>query len=96
MSTDAITAGSVIKKAKLHAESCSTSTRKTVLPTITARAEAQEEAICLNVINQAVIGKKEGAADAIMKLVGSDITNAILHTPDGSNHTGIDDFGFSM
>ena len=84
MSTDAITAGSVIKKAKLHAESCSTSTRKTVLPTITARAEAQEEADCLNVIKQAVIGAKEGAADTIKKLVGSDITDTILRTSNGS------------
>ena len=64
-------------------------TGKTVLPTITARAEAQEEADHLNVINQAVIGTKEGAKDAIMKLFGSNITNTILRTPNGSNHKGI-------
>jgi hypothetical protein len=44
MSTNAITAGSVIKEATLYAESRSTLTSKTVLPTITARAKAQEEA----------------------------------------------------
>ena len=75
MSTDTITTGSVIKKAKLHAESLLTSTGKTVLPIITTRVEAQEEANRLNVINQAVIGMKEGAVDAIMKLVGSNITD---------------------
>ena len=93
MSTNAITARSVIKEAKLHAKARSTSTGKTVLPTITAQAEAQEEADHLNVINQAVISAKEGAADTITKLVGSDITDAILRTPNGSNHKGIDDFG---
>ena len=72
------------------------STNKTVLPTITAQAEAQVEANQLNVINQAVIGAKEGAVETITKLAGSNIINAILRTPDGSNHKGIDDFGFSM
>ena len=61
-------------------------TGKTVLPTITAQVEAQEEADRLNVINQAVISSKEVTADAITKLVGSDITNAILRTSDGSGH----------
>ena len=50
MSTNAITARSVIKEAKLHDEACSTLTGKTVLPVITSRAEAQEEVDCLNVI----------------------------------------------
>ena len=92
MSTDAIMAGSVIKEAKLHAKSPSTLTGNTIPPTITARAEAHEEAKCLNVINQAVISAKEGAAAAITKLVGNDITNTILHTTDGSNHKGIGGF----
>ena len=67
-------------------------TNKTVSPPITARAEAHEEADCLNVINQAVIGAKEGAADAITKLVGGDITDAILCTPGGRDHKGVEDF----
>ena len=92
MSTNAnaITAGSVIKEATLDAELRTTLTGKTILPTITARAEAQEEANGLNVINQAVIGTKEGTADPITKLVGSDITDAILRTPNGSHHKGVD------
>ena len=55
-------------------------------------AEAQEEANQLNVINQSVIGAKEGAAEAITKLVGSNITDAILHTANGSNHKRVNDF----
>jgi hypothetical protein len=92
MSTDAIMAGSVIKEAKLHAKARLTSTGKTVLPTITAQAEVQEEANHLNIINQVVIGAKEGATNAITKLVGSNITDTILRTPNGSNHKGIDNF----
>jgi len=67
-------------------------TGKTVLPTFTTRMEAQEEADRLNVINQSVIGAKEGIVEAVSKLVGSDITDAILRTPDGSNHKSIDGF----
>jgi len=46
----------------------------------------------LNVINQSVISAKEGVVEAVSKLVGSNITDAILRTPDGSDHKSIDDF----
>ena len=46
----------------------------------------------MNIINQLVISAKEGVVEAVSKLVGSNITNAILRTPDGSNHKSIDDF----
>jgi hypothetical protein len=46
----------------------------------------------LNVINQSIIGVKEGIVKAITKLVGSNITNAILQTADRSNHKSINDF----
>jgi hypothetical protein len=91
-STDAITAGSMIKKAKQNAEIITILTGKTVLPIITTQAEAQEEADQLNIINQLVIGAKEGAIEAITKLVGSNITNAILCTADGSDHKSINNF----
>ncbi len=91
-STDAITAGSVIKKAKQNAKVLSILTSKTVLPTITTQAEAQEEANQLDIINQLVIGAKEGAVEAITKLVSSDITDAILCTADGRDHKSVDDF----
>ncbi len=46
----------------------------------------------MNIINQSVIGAKEGVVEAISKLVGSDITNAILRMANGSDHKNIDDF----
>ena len=91
-STDAITAGSVLKSAKKRADELSTTTGKTILPTFTTRTEAQEEAGRLNVINQSVIGAKEGVVEAVSKLVGSDITDAILRTADGSDFKSIDDY----
>ena len=91
-STDAITAKSVTKSAKKRADALSTMTGKTILPTITAQTKAQEEADQLNVINQSVIGAKEGVVKAVSKLVGSNITNAILQMADGSNFKSIDNF----
>ena len=67
-------------------------TGKTILPTFTTPTEAQEEADQLNIINQMVIGAKEGVVKAESKLVGSDITNSILRTANGSNHKSINDF----
>ncbi len=46
----------------------------------------------MNVIKQLVIGGKEGVVKAVTKLVGRDITNAVLQTADGSNHKSIDDY----
>ena len=39
-----------------------------------------------------VIGAKEGVVEAITKLVGSNVTDAMLRTADGSNHKSINDF----
>jgi hypothetical protein len=72
--------------AKKRADKLLTTTGKTVLPTFTTQMEAQEEANQLNVINQSVISAKEGIVEAVSKLVGSNITNAILRTANGSNH----------
>jgi hypothetical protein len=58
-STDAITAGSVIKTAKKRADKLTAMTSKTVLPSITAQMEAHEEANQLNIINQFVLGAKK-------------------------------------
>jgi hypothetical protein len=66
--------------------------QQTVLPTFATQTEMQEEANQLNVINQSVIGAKEGVVKAVSKLVGRDITNAILQMADGSDHKSIDDF----
>jgi hypothetical protein len=91
-STDAITSSYVITKAKNKADKLTASTGKTVLPAIISRAEAQEEADRLNVINQLVIGAKEGVVKAITKLVSSNVTDTILWTANGSNHKSINDF----
>ena len=64
-STNAITAGSVLKSAKKRADKLLATTSKTVLPTFTTQTEAQEEANRLNVINQSVIGAKEGVVEAV-------------------------------
>jgi len=91
-STDAITAGSVLESAMKRADELLTTTGKTILPTFTTRTEAQEEADRLNVINQSKIVTKEDVVEAVSKLVGSDITDAILRTADGSNFKSIDDY----
>ncbi len=46
----------------------------------------------MNVINQSVIGAKEGEVEAVTKLVGSDITDAVLQTANGSNHKSIGNY----
>jgi len=77
-STDAITAESILKSAKKRADELLTTTDKTVFPTFNTRTEAQEEADQLKIINQLVIGAKEGVVEAVSKLVCRDITGAIL------------------
>jgi hypothetical protein len=91
-STNAITANSVLKAAKTKVDAASKAASTTIAPTITSRLEAHEEANCLNVINQLVIGAKEGIVEAVTKLVGSNITDAVLQTANGSNHKSIDDY----
>jgi len=77
-STDAITAESILKSAKKRADELLTTTDKTVFPTFNTQTEAQEEADQLKIINQLVIGAKEGVVEAVSKLVCRDITGAIL------------------
>ena len=91
-STDAITAGSVLKTANKQADELTTTTGKTILPTFTTQTEAQEEADRLNVISQLVIDMRESVVKALTKLVGSNITNAILQTVDGGDHKSSNDF----
>jgi hypothetical protein len=91
-SADAIMAGSIIKAAKKRADKLTAMTGKTVLPSITAQTDAQEEADQLNVINWLVIGAKKGVPKAITKLVDSDISNAILRTANSNDHKSIDEF----
>ncbi len=77
-STNTIMANLVLKAAKNKVDAASKAGSTTIAPAITSRLEAQEEADPLNVINQLVIGAKEGVVKAVTKLVGSNITNAVL------------------
>jgi hypothetical protein len=90
--TDAIMANSVLKAAKARADVASKASSTRITPTITSQSEAQEEADRLNVINQLVISTKEGVVEAVMKLVGSDITDAVLRTANGRDHKSIDNY----
>jgi hypothetical protein len=90
--TNAITANSVLKAAKARADAALKASSTMITPTITLQSEAQEEADCLNVINQLVIGAKEGVVEAVTKLVGSNITDAVLQTANGSNHKSIGNY----
>ena len=89
--TDAVTADAVLKESKDKATSQSTISGTTVAPVFVKRAEAQEEADRLNVINQSVIGAKEGVTEGVTLKVGSD-TDSILRTADGSDHKSVDDY----
>jgi hypothetical protein len=90
--TDAVTAGAVLQASKDKAASQSTISGTTVAPVFVKRIEAQEEADRLNVINQSVIGAKEGVTEGVTLKVGSDITDSILRTPDGSDHKSVDNY----
>jgi hypothetical protein len=90
--TNTITANSVLKAAKARADTALKALSTTITPTITSQLEAQEEADRLNVINQLVISTKEGVVEAVTKLVGSNITDAVLQTAKSSNHKSIDNY----
>jgi hypothetical protein len=90
--TDTIMAKSVLKTAKARADTASKAASTTMAPSITSQSEKQEEADHLNVINQLVIGSKEGIVEAVTKLVGSNITNAVLQTAGGINHKSINNY----
>ena len=58
-STDAIMASYIVKESKNRADKLTASTGKPVLPLITSRAEAQDKADQLDVINQLVTAPKK-------------------------------------
>ena len=89
--TNAITAGSVIKR-QTKCQVTLNFDRQNCPPYCHRTSGVQEEADQLNVINQVVIGAKEGAMEAITKLVGSNITNTILCTANGSYHKSVNNF----
>jgi len=96
-STDTANYLTVLRASKREAEE---ETKKTndgtvIQPTFSTRTDAQEEADRLNQIYQAVIGAKEGATKAIIEKVGTDITDSVIRTIDGTDYKGIDDYQLS-
>jgi hypothetical protein len=89
--TSVATAKSVLDDAQAVAAAASTGST-IVPPAINSHADTQDEADRLNLINQDVISAKEGAAKAITAKVGSDVTNVVLKTADGSDFRSIDDW----
>jgi hypothetical protein len=89
--TSVATAKSVLDDTKAFAAAATTGST-IVPPAINSRADAQDEADRINLINQAVIGTKEGAAEAITAKVVSDITNAELKIANGPDFRSIDDW----
>ena len=83
-SNKAMTPEAVLKEAKEAAAKESKATGTTVTPTFTLCSEAQEEADRCNVAAQAMIGAKEGIVKALTALVGTNITDSMLHTSDGN------------
>ena len=95
--TEAVTAEMVTASAKIKfkADTKKAAEEKTTAPTaqeFATRSDAQAEADRLNDINQAVIGAKEGAAEALKKKVGTDVLESVLRTADGTGIRGIDDY----
>ena len=89
LSTKLVSRRSVLKNSKANAAKESTSTN-TVAPEITSNTDAQEEADMINMFRLAAIGAKEGAAAGIIKVVGTDITDATLRTTDGQDFKTVD------
>jgi len=90
-STMVATAKTVLNEAKRLTIAASMSSTS-VAPAITTCFDAQDKADHLNLIHQAVIGMKEGAAEEISEKVGTDITDSILKSADGANFRSIDDY----
>jgi hypothetical protein len=80
MSTSVATTTAVLDEARRTAAAASavSTSSTTIAPAIDSHSDAQDEADCLNHINQAVIGAKEGTAEAITAKVGSNVTHAVL------------------
>jgi hypothetical protein len=82
-SNKAVTPEAVLKEAKEATAKESKATGTTVTPAFILCSEAQEEADRRNVAAQAMIGAKEGIVEALTSLVGTNITDSMLHTSDG-------------
>jgi hypothetical protein len=83
-SNKAVTPEAVLKEAKEATAKELKVAGTSVTPAFTLCSEAQEEADRRNVAAQAMIGAKEGVVKALTALVGTNITNSVLHNSDGN------------
>ena len=93
-STDVETVESVLAKSKADADRKNKAKKKDdpeVEPIVKSFSEAVDAADRANEHIQAVVGAKEGAAEAIVQLLGRQATDAILRTPEGAE-MDIDDW----
>ena len=90
-STDVATRKSVLAASKSEAEAASLAEGSAVAPTITSQNDAQDEADRINLMQQAVIGAKEGAVEAIIEQIGQDVADTIINDVDGEEK-GIDEY----
>ena len=65
------------------------------LPLITSRDDAEVEAARENILTQAIMGAKEGITDGFTSLLGSDITDAILQSANGTDFKGIAEYALA-
>jgi len=85
------TAADILRELKKEAEDKAAQTGKAVAPKIMFQSNAQEEANRRNIINQALIGAKNGVVEALTTFVGTDITDTVLHRADG-DYKGLDEY----
>ena len=90
-STDVITIESIVTASKAKAKALSPASQDGTMR-ITTLPEALDEDGRRNLKNQVVIGAKEGAAEAISSLVGSNITDGVLYLLDGKDYKGVDKY----
>ena len=94
--TDTHTIESVLTAAKATAKKKGNDKDgKPTPPLITSRDDAEVEAARENLLTQAIMGAKEGITDGITALVGSDITDAILRSADGTDFKGVDEYSLA-
>ncbi len=77
------TATDVLKESHKEADNKSKSTGKILTPKFTLCADAQDKANQRNIINQALIGAKEGILEALTTFVGTEITDTVLRRANG-------------
>ena len=94
--TDTHTIESVLTAARAAAKAAGKQQDGTpTLPLITSQDDAEVDAARENLLTQAIMGAKEGITDGITALVGSDITDVILRSADGTDFKGIDKYALA-